>query len=200
MSLHLEKIMKKILLTAVMLMTGVAAFAPTQADAQVGVSIGIGIGNAPPPPRYEVAPPQRYGYVWIPGYWNWDGRQYEWIRGYWERARVGYFYEEPRWVQGPNGWVLQRGGWREGDRARWEYEHRVEHYDWHQGQRPPPRPGPGGDRNHDGVPDRFEHDDRGHHGNGDRDRDGVPNRADQDRDGDGVPNRYDSRPDNPYRK
>ena len=34
---------------------------------------------------------------------------------------------------------------------------------------------------------------------GDRDRDGVPNRYDRDRDGDGVPNRYDRRPDNPYR-
>jgi len=36
-------------------------------------------------------------------------------------------------------------------------------------------------------------------GHGDRDRDGVPNRYDRDRDGDGVPNRYDYRPDNPYR-
>jgi hypothetical protein len=36
-------------------------------------------------------------------------------------------------------------------------------------------------------------------GYGDRDRDGVPNRYDRDRDGDGVPNRYDSRPRNPYR-
>ena len=35
---------------------------------------------------------------------------------------------------------------------------------------------------------------------GDRDRDGVPNRYDRDRDGDGVPNRNDRRPDNPYRR
>ena len=35
-------------------------------------------------------------------------------------------------------------------------------------------------------------------GYGDRDRDGVPNRYDRDRDGDGVPNRYDYRPDNPF--
>ena len=40
---------------------------------------------------------------------------------------------------------------------------------------------------------------RAHYGYGDRDRDGVPNRYDRDRDGDGVPNRYDRRPDNPYR-
>lgn len=33
----------------------------------------------------------------------------------------------------------------------------------------------------------------------DRDHDGIPNRYDRDRDGDGVPNRFDRRPDNPYR-
>jgi hypothetical protein len=32
---------------------------------------------------------------------------------------------------------------------------------------------------------------------GDRDWDGIPNRFDRDRDGDGVPNRFDSRPNNP---
>ena len=33
----------------------------------------------------------------------------------------------------------------------------------------------------------------------DRDHDGVPNRYDRDRDGDGVPNRFDDHPNNPYR-
>ncbi len=32
---------------------------------------------------------------------------------------------------------------------------------------------------------------------GDRDWDGIPNRFDRDRDGDGVPNRFDSKPNNP---
>ncbi len=34
----------------------------------------------------------------------------------------------------------------------------------------------------------------------DRDHDGIPNRFDRDRDNDGVPNRFDSRPNNPYRQ
>ena len=38
---------------------------------------------------------------------------------------------------------------------------------------------------------------RGQNPYGDRDRDGIPNRYDRDRDGDGVPNRYDARPMNP---
>jgi hypothetical protein len=34
----------------------------------------------------------------------------------------------------------------------------------------------------------------------DRDHDGIPNRFDRDIDGDGVPNRYDRAPNNPYRR
>lgn len=37
-------------------------------------------------------------------------------------------------------------------------------------------------------------------GRGDRDRDGIPNRFDRDRDGDGVPNRQDRRPGNPRQR
>ncbi len=50
------------------------------------------------------------------------------------------------------------------------------------------------------APARYDHrraDVRGPHG--DRDRDGVPNRFDRDRDGDGVRNRFDNRPNNPQR-
>lgn len=47
---------------------------------------------------------------------------------------------------------------------------------------------------HDGRPPPRAY----HHGYGDRDRDGVPNRYDRDRDGDGVPNRYDRAPNHPY--
>ena len=52
------------------------------------------------------------------------------------------------------------------------------------------RPAWGYDRDHDGIPNRYDHD---------RDNDGIRDRRDRDRDGDGVPNRYDSRPDNPRR-
>ncbi len=51
---------------------------------------------------------------------------------------------------------------------------------------------------------RREWERRQHQRNGwshaDRDHDGVPNRYDRDRDGDGVPNRDDRNPDNPYRR
>ena len=56
------------------------------------------------------------------------------------------------------------------------------------------RPVAGFDRDHDGIPNRF---DRVYNPRWDRDGDGVPNRYDRlytpawDRDGDGIPNRYD---------
>ncbi|MQA23610.1 hypothetical protein GEV01_29215 [Rugamonas sp. FT103W] len=105
---------------------------------------------APPPPRYEAVPGPRVGYIWAPGYWDWRGNRHEWIGGSWISARPGYVYAQPHWVQRDGRWLREE--------ARWER-------------------GPYGDRDHDGIPNRY----------------------DRDRDGDGVPNRYDRRPDNPRR-
>jgi hypothetical protein len=60
-----------------------------------------------------------------------------------------------------------------------------------------------GDRDHDGIPNRYDrHDNRWHAAYGDRDRDGIPNRYDRvdnrqfgDRDRDGIPDRHDRRDD-----
>ena len=130
---------------------------------------------APPPPRYEPIPAPRPGFIWSPGYWDWRGNRHIWISGGWVASRPGYVYTEPRWVQRDGRWLREE--------ARWER-------------------GPYGDRDHDGIPNRYDrHDNRYDHyrGRGDRDHDGVPNRYDRDRDGDGVPNRYDRHPDNPRR-
>jgi hypothetical protein len=110
-------------------------------------SAEIIVRTAPPPMRSEAAPPPRRGHVWVPGYWDWRNNRYTWVRGHWVRERRGYVYNQPTWRERDGRWVYSRGGW----------------------------------------------------GRGDRDRDGVPNRYDRDRDGDGVPNRMDNRPNNPNR-
>jgi len=72
----------------------------------------VEIQVAPPPPRVEVVPPPRVGYVWAPGYWRWNGRRHVWIQGSWVRERRGWHWEPDAWVQGPNGrWHLSRGHW-----------------------------------------------------------------------------------------
>ena len=67
----------------------------------------------------------------------------------------------------------------------------------------PPRGGAWGDRDHDGIPNAFDHNNNNNNnarrGSGDQDHDGIPNRYDTDRDGDGIPNRYDRSPTNPHR-
>jgi hypothetical protein len=70
------------------------------ATAEVVVRIG--------PPHAVVerrGPAPGRGYIWVPGYHNWNGNSHVWVPGRWEqppRARA-------RWV--PHHWVKRRGGW-----------------------------------------------------------------------------------------
>jgi hypothetical protein len=60
----------------------------------------------PPAPIVEartVAPGP--GYVWVPGYYRWDGARYAWATGRWERPPRA----RARWVAGH--WAHERGGW-----------------------------------------------------------------------------------------
>jgi hypothetical protein len=82
------------------------------ATAQVSISAGI-VLTAPPPPRVEVhvAPPMP-GYVWIDGYWNWEGGRHIWVPGRWAAPRTGYRWEPHSWVREGQGWRLHAGHWR----------------------------------------------------------------------------------------
>ena len=109
--------MKKIATAAafVVALSG-GALLPSLAMAQVNVNINI--GEAPPPVRYEVVPAPRNGYLWAPGYWNWDGSRHVWSSGHWERARASYTYVQPAWRQEGEGWRLDHGGWKHGKNKR----------------------------------------------------------------------------------
>ena len=131
--------MKKIILALVFAATSVV-LVPTSALAQVNVNIVI--GNAPPPLRYEVVPASRPGYVWAPGYWNWNGDRHIWSGGHWERSRSGQVFSRSEWRQEGDGWRLQRGGWQRGrgddDRRdddhgkKYKEKHKDKHKDKHE--------------------------------------------------------------------
>ncbi len=125
-----------------------SSIAGLSVPAVASVDVGVYFRSAPPPNRFERVPPPRRGYVWINGYWDVRHRRHVWHEGYWVHSRPGYYYARPAWVQRNHRWELERGEWRHGD----------------------------------------------------RDRDGVPNRFDRDKDGDGVSNRRDGSPDNPWRR
>lgn len=74
------------------------------------------VERRPPADRVEVigvAPTP--GYVWIAGYWGWEGgrRDYVWVPGRWsavERGRRGWV--PGRWRHGRGGWFWIDGHWR----------------------------------------------------------------------------------------
>jgi hypothetical protein len=139
----MENDMKKISLAFAVIALSSAAFVPAQSYAS-DVGVNIVIGNPPPPPRYEAVPAPRHGYVWVPGFWDWNGRRHVWIAGHWERARPGYAYYRPEWHREGDRWVLNRGHWAEERHDHGRHEGWERHEDRH-------------DRDHDGVPDRFDH-------------------------------------------
>lgn len=159
---------------------GVGAVVMSGAAQALTASVFVGV--APPPPRYEVMPQARYGYVWVPGHWQWQGHGHVWVNGYYLRERPGYHYVQPQWQQQGHGWAYVPGGWAH---AQYGSGYRYND-DWRyrDGYRRPR------DRDHDGIPDRRDRD---------LDNDGRPNRRDRDIDGDGVPNWHDRAPQNRYR-
>ncbi len=109
---------RKMILAAVIAVSLTAVAVPAAAQAYVRI--------APPPPREEMVPGHRPGYVWAPGHWEWRHRHYYWVNGYWLRERHGYHYNPHTWVERNGQWYLERGHWQHGD------------------------------RDHDGVPDRYD--------------------------------------------
>lgn len=71
----------------------------------------VEITVAPPPDRVEKAPPPRRGYVWAPGYWNWDHGHHVWVRGHWVRERSGHHWVGHHWVQNGERWRFEAGHW-----------------------------------------------------------------------------------------
>lgn len=104
-----------------------ASMVPLQAVAQVNISVNI--GTEPPPPRYERAPAPRRGYVWAPGYWDWNGHSHAWRQGHWERARSGYVYERSEWHQDNGQWRLNKGGWKQAKKQQKRDKH--DKHDYH---------------------------------------------------------------------
>lgn len=97
--------MKKILFVAVF----IAAFTALPSWSQVVVRVG-------PPPRAIVErPPVSPGprYVWVGGYYRWNGTKYLWMPGHYViPPRAGVIWVAPRWNSQGGTWVFVKGYWR----------------------------------------------------------------------------------------
>lgn len=127
------------LLLATLLASSLGAALPAAA-AHVDLFVNV----PPPAPVYEAVPAPRVGWVWAPGFWQWRHGRHVWIAGHWVRERRGYVYA-------PGAWVAREGHyyWHE---PRWERRERERHeWERHEWERHALR-----DRDHDGVPDRYD--------------------------------------------
>jgi hypothetical protein len=70
-----------------------------------------------PPPAAIVearVPPPGPGFVFVPGYYTWNGAAYLWVPGVWVRpVRAHARWVPGRWVHDPKlGWFFIKGHWR----------------------------------------------------------------------------------------
>jgi hypothetical protein len=86
-----------------------AVIAPAQAQVEVSVTAGV----APPLlPVYDQPPILGPGYLWIPGYWAWDGYEYYWTPGYWATPpAVGLYWTPPYWSWTDGAYTFYPGYW-----------------------------------------------------------------------------------------
>ena len=82
---------------------------PLAAQARFDIDINV----APPPPRYEVVPAPRVGFVWAPGYWAWDNRHHRhiWRAGHFVRERRGQHWVPDRWAEHGGRYRYEPGRW-----------------------------------------------------------------------------------------
>src|SRR5262245_57465946 len=79
----------------------------------VATAADVYVQFGPPQPRHEVIV-ERHGYVWVPGYWNWNGHRYVWTKGHNVRERHGHHWVPDQWVEDNGRWRHEHGRWDRG--------------------------------------------------------------------------------------
>ena len=108
------KALQRTILGAILL-GGMAAEGLAQANIQIplpGLDVRITTGR-PPALRRErrIARPGR-DYVWVNGFWDWDGNRWRWVNGRWDRPAVAEAYWIPaRYIRTTRGYIYEPGHW-----------------------------------------------------------------------------------------
>lgn len=94
--------------------------------ARVGYGAHVYVPTAPPAPYVEIvgnAPGPSY--VWVNGYWWWNGSDYVWMRGHWSLPpQPGYVYVRSGWILDGGRYRFVHGHWAAPrQRARVRYVH-----------------------------------------------------------------------------
>lgn len=85
---------------------------PLTTAARVDIDVAIG----PPPVVVEEAP-RREGYLWAPGYWNWDNAHHRhvWKKGRYIRNRPGEHWVPHAWTERDGRYHFNEGHWEHGE-------------------------------------------------------------------------------------
>src|SRR6185503_2754846 len=67
--------------------------------------------EAPEPLDEQQTPSPGDGYVWIDGYWHWNGYDWVWVAGRWEQQQDGYVYVQPYYDYSGSVYVYTPGYW-----------------------------------------------------------------------------------------
>jgi len=108
-----SKVLQRTILGAVLIGgTAVGALAQIPIPPLPGIDVRI-TSRRPPPLRYERRiPSPGEGYVWVRGFWNWNGDRWDWVPGRWDRPAVSDAYWIPaRYVRTPGGTIYEPGHW-----------------------------------------------------------------------------------------
>jgi hypothetical protein len=80
-----------------------------------GGGVGVQVGGPPPELREEVyVDSPGFGYVWVPGFWDWgvNHTDWVWVPGSWRRPPHEHaVWVAPRYYQGRSHWMYERGHW-----------------------------------------------------------------------------------------
>ncbi len=76
------------------------------------------VSSVAPEPLYEqMTASPGYGYVWIDGYWHWNGYEWVWVRGRWMRQPEGLVYVSPYYDYTAGRYMYQPGYWSHPERV-----------------------------------------------------------------------------------
>ena len=89
----------------------------TTGSVSVGEPQPYTVSSMPPEPLYEqMTGSPGVGFVWIDGYWHWNGYEWVWVGGRWEHEQVGYVYVQPYYDYSGGTYVYTPGYWTSHDR------------------------------------------------------------------------------------
>ncbi len=88
------------------------------APVQIALPIVTDVMVAPPQMRFERRPPPPGpGFVWVGGYWSWNGSAHAWTSGQWQAPpQQGQTWVAPQWRHRGRHWMFRQGGWNGGPR------------------------------------------------------------------------------------